>query len=246
MRFIFLFNGTWSGVIWPGRLRSRESWRYGDRKEYLGSGARTRDLLRGSLRAVPPGHAGGMRFILAYTSNFWKLKKKMDLAGSTRGLSWGHQKRPLRGPPHMNHIWRDPRSGLGNHGHYGKVHAKTLQRPSFIERKWTYLFSSRVVWSEPKKCWYLAVLQNVDWLHCTLCVQNGQHLRQNYMAGLHLWRLKLRILCVECAVLWRTYLFFYPDRKIVGTPQYCKILHDFTVLSVCKPGTCVNIPCWLA
>jgi hypothetical protein len=31
----------------------------GDKKECRGSGARTRDLLRGSPRAVPPGHAGG-------------------------------------------------------------------------------------------------------------------------------------------------------------------------------------------
>jgi hypothetical protein len=50
----------------------------------------------------------------------------MDLTGSTWGLSWGHQKRSLRGPPHMNHIWRDPHSDLANHGHYM---AKSMQRP---------------------------------------------------------------------------------------------------------------------
>ncbi len=58
----FLFNGIWSGVIQPSRLRSRESWREGDRKECRGAGAWTRDLLRGTPCAVPPGHAGKLTF----------------------------------------------------------------------------------------------------------------------------------------------------------------------------------------
>jgi hypothetical protein len=45
----------------------------------------------------------------------------------------------------MDHIWRGPRSDLGNCGHYGKEYAKTSQNPFFIERKWTFLLSSRDV-----------------------------------------------------------------------------------------------------
>jgi hypothetical protein len=85
-------------------------------------------LLRGSPLPNQLDHGGHLGFNEVYSSLYIQFLKiqGMDLAGSTQGLSWGHQKRSLRGPPHMDHIWRGPHTDLGNRGHYGKVHAKTL------------------------------------------------------------------------------------------------------------------------
>ncbi len=41
----------------------------------------------------------------------------------------------MRGPPHMDLVWRGPHSDLGNHGHCGKVHAKTSRGPFFMLKK---------------------------------------------------------------------------------------------------------------
>jgi hypothetical protein len=69
--FFFCSNAPGLGVVRSaGRLRSRESSRDGLGKSAAVGGleAWTRDLLRGSPRAIPPGHAGG-RF---YT--FWTVE----------------------------------------------------------------------------------------------------------------------------------------------------------------------------
>jgi hypothetical protein len=53
----------------------------------------------------------------------------MDLAWSMQGFFWGHQKRSLQGPSHMDLIWRGPHSDLGNRGDCREVHAKTKHGP---------------------------------------------------------------------------------------------------------------------
>jgi hypothetical protein len=104
-------------------------------------------LLYGSAVHNQLHHGGQFELQKVCCSIYWQFLRNQKngpcAPGSTRGLFWRHQKRSLWGPPHMDLLWRSPRSDLSNCGHYGKVHAKTSQGPFFIPEKWTFLFSSR-------------------------------------------------------------------------------------------------------